>query len=495
MNETEIRNRIRDAVGETDYPPTLTGKVLARVGEPPSPAHPRLIGAIAAVLAVLIVVSFVYVRAQSTRPTRPANPSPPPTAAPVVTGPSPQFLLPEADLAAGRLTAAANAVTPLHLVSTSSGRTVTLIAGYADPSRIVLVFRTLPDAGSPQVQLSDEKGPINAGYFGASGAAGDQVVGFQQGPHVGGGGTTHLTITITGFAQLGSPSVSPGSWTFSADLPVRGATPLPLTPKLTAVGTWKVTVEAFELTPSVIHLRAVFDGAGPFTITDSTVVLVGPDGLPVKPTTLDAVPTGANQTRLDQTWIRPASAASYQLQVNVGVYRYSANVSIPAPASLDTGKPGKGQPLTPLSFPQADESLDFQGAISDHITTGRPQSCGFGSGPDGKMIYEFATYFESHGVWYYVSFTTDKAVQEYHGPSTYTARTLLSPIAVGGAAESMFAGTAQLTVVSDGRNQIGGGGLQSGKVSGSLGWTDDPNQKVNISGTWTCRFSSEMGPA
>lgn len=491
MNETEIRKRLREAVGEADYPSSLTGKVSARLGEPPTPAHPRVIGLIAAILAALIIVSLVYVRAQWTPPTRPAtNPSPSQSA--VVTEQGPQQSLPDADLAAAGLRAAWAAVTPLHEVSTGGRQTVTLIGAYADSSRIVLVFRTLPDAGSPQVQVSDEKGPINAGYFGARGSAGDEIIGLQKGPHVAAGGVAHLTVEVTGFAQYGSPKVNTGSWTFSVAVPVQSATPLPLTPKLTNVGTWKVTLEAFELTPSVIHLRALVDGTEPSAVTDSTAVLLGADGAPVKPMTIDAVVAGSNQTRLDETWVRPANAAGDQLQLNGGGSRYSAAVSIPAPPQPSTGKPGKAQPLTPLSFPEASESLVFQGAIDDHITTGRPQSCGSATGPSGR-IYAFATYFLSSGAWYYVTFYTDPAVRQYHGLDTYPVRASLNPVSILGSTGPIFTGTAQLTVTSEGGNQFGG--LQTGSVTGSLGWTDDPKQKVTISGTWTCRFSAELGPA
>jgi hypothetical protein len=350
------------------------------------------------------------------------------------------------------------------------------------------VFRTLPDAGAPQVHVSDDGGAINAAYFGARGVVGDQVVGLQRGPHVSAGAIAHLTATVTGFAQLGSPKIDSGSWTFSAALPVQQPAALSLTPRLTSVGTWKVNVEAFELTPSVIHLRALVSGTEPSGITDSTAVLVGPDGSPVKPLTLDPVAAGSNQTRLDATWIRPAAAASDQLQVNGGGGQYSTHVLIPAPPALDSGKPGKGQPLTPLSFPPASEALDVQGAINDHITSGRPQSCGSGSGPDGKRIYVFATYFQSSDVWYYISFSTDPAKLLYQGPGTYTVKAWLSPVAMLGPTDPMFIGSAQLTVISDTR-------LQSGRVVASLGWTDDPQQKVLISGSWTCMFSSELGPA
>jgi hypothetical protein len=376
-------------------------------------------------------------------------------------------------------------------VSTTGGRTVALIGGYADPSRIVLVFRTLPDAGTPQVQVSDDKGPINAAYFGAQGAAGDQIIGLQQGPHVAAGGVAHLAITVSGFAQFGALSTSPGSWTFSVPLPVQLATALPLTPKLTAVGTWKIDVEAFELTPSVIHLRALVDGTAPAGISDSTAVLMGPDGGPVKPMTLEAANV-SGQTLLNETWVRPAVSATYQLRVSGGGGQYAATVAIPAPPAPNSGK-GTGQPVTPLSFPEASESLVFQGAIDEHIATGRPQSCGAGSGPDGLLIYAFATYFQSKGAWYYVTFWTDKTVQQFNGLGIYTAQAYLSPVATMGGTDPMFTGSVQLAVTSQGGNKFGG--LQTGSVSGSLAWTDDLQQKLTISGTWSCRFSAELGPA
>src|SRR5258706_11641476 len=182
MNETEIRTRLRMAVGEADYPPELGTRVAARLNQPPAPSHPRAIGFVAAMLAVLIVVSLVYIRVHSGPALGPAaGPSPTPV---VVPGPNSVVRLPDADLAAAGLTAAGSVVTPLNLVVTAGGRTVTLVGGYADPMRIVLVFRTLPDAGAPQVHVSDDGGAINAAYFGARGVVGDQVVGLQRGPHV-----------------------------------------------------------------------------------------------------------------------------------------------------------------------------------------------------------------------------------------------------------------------------------------------------------------------
>ena len=411
--------------------------------------------------------------------------TPSPSASPSVLGPNPTFTLPDADLAAAGLTAAKSAVTPLDGVVTAVGQTVRLAAGYADSTRIVLVLRTLPDVGTPQVQISDDKGPIKGTYFAARGVVGDQIVDLHHGPNVQAGSDAHFGVTVTGFSLLVSRGADRVSWAFSARLPVQTPSPFSLTPELTSLGTWKVIVEAFELTPSIVHLRALINGAAQSAVNDSTAVLVGPEGTPVKPWTLEAVDAGPNQTRLDETWIRPAQAAADQLRVTGGGGQYTANFSIPAPPPFGLGKYGEPQ-LTPLSYPPASQSLDLQGVMNDHISTGRPQSCGAGSGPDKIWIYAFATYFQSNGAWYYASFTTDRAVQQYHGPGTYMAQAFLYAPPTG----PMFKGTAQFTVTSDPAFK-----LHTGRVRGSLSWTDDPQQKVSIGGTWSCMWSQELGPA
>jgi hypothetical protein len=433
-------------------------------------------------IAGMVAAGFLGGCSPADTPSSSASPAVP---GPNVPGPNPLFTLPDADLAAAGLTAAKSAVTPLDGVVTADGQTVRLAAGYADPTRIVLVFRTLPDVGAPQVQISDDEGPINATYFGARGVVGDQIVGLQHGPNVPAGSVAHLSVTVTGFPQLVYDGVGQVTWTFSATLPVQTPTPLSLTPELTNLGAWKVNVEAFELTPSVVHLRALINGAARSAINDSTAVLAGPDGSTVKPLTLEAVDAGTNQTRLDETWIRPAQAAADQLRVTGGGGQYTANISIPAPPPFGLGKYGES-PLTPLSFPPASQSLDLQGVMNDHISTGRPQSCGAGSGPDNIVVYAFATYFQSNGAWYYASFTTDRAVQQYHGPGTYTAQAFLDAVPTG----LMFKGTVHLTVTSDPAFR-----LHTGRVSGSLSWNDDPHQKISISGTWSCMWSQESGPA
>src|ERR1700693_6611444 len=117
-------------------------------------------------LAIAGIVASVFLGGCSPAytPSSSASPADPYPNIPV---PNPLFTLPDADLAAAGLTAAKSAVTPLDGVVTAGGQTVRLAAGYADPTRIVLVFRTLPDVGTPRVQILDDMSPINATYLGA----------------------------------------------------------------------------------------------------------------------------------------------------------------------------------------------------------------------------------------------------------------------------------------------------------------------------------------
>ncbi len=485
MREAEIRDRLHDAIGETRYPAALSGKVEARLGHPAPRTYPPALGLVAAILALLIVASLVYIRIQS--PARPATaPSASPTAYPY--SPVPAADVPSFDLAAADLTPAATLVSQEDLVATSGGRTVRLVAAYADPARTVLILRTFPAAGVPIVKVSDGKGPIDAVARGADGVAGDQIVDLDQAPHAGSDGMAHLNVTVTGFAQDPGPQVS-GTWDFAFAIPIQPASSLPFQPALTSVGSWKVTVEAFDLTPSVIHLRARFDGASTADVV-SGVHLLDASGAEIHAARLPNPVANGPGNRFDWTWPRPVDAATYHFQIVSGEAQYRTDIAIQAAPPLVSGKGAKGHPLGPTDFPAASQSLTLQGVMTDHIATGHPQSCGAGFGPSGA-IFAFATYFESRGSWYYMSFYTDPAVEQYHGPGTYKARATLGPNSLLGGTSPMFTGTPQLTVTSD----SGLFALHQGSVTGTLGWTDDTSQTVTISGTWTCKPGQELGPA
>jgi hypothetical protein len=167
------------------------------------------------------------------------------------------------------------------------------------------------------------------------------------------------------------------------------------------------------------------------------------------------------------------------------IVEYRTTISIPDAPPIDYGgKGGKAHPPSPTDFPAAQQSLNLQGAIMGNVSTANPQSCGDGYETSGSM-FAFEAYFQSNGAWYYVSFHTDSTIEKYHGPGTHKARAALSPVSPLAATSPTFEGTPQLTITTD-------TGLHRGSVNGTLGWTDDPNQIVRVSGTWTCM--SGQGP-
>jgi hypothetical protein len=98
MNETEIRERLRKAIGEAEYPPSLANRIQVRLTSPARIERsraPRMLALVAAVLTVLIVAALVYVgRSQNSRQPVPgvgATPSASPAASPSPTpSPTPQ---------------------------------------------------------------------------------------------------------------------------------------------------------------------------------------------------------------------------------------------------------------------------------------------------------------------------------------------------------------------------------------------------------------------
>src|SRR2546427_6738582 len=198
--------------------------------------------------------------------------------------------LPTWDLEAAGLTAVADLVTPLQLSSTDNGRTITLIGAYADVARTVLVFRESPDLGLPSVIVSDDQGMINAGSSAgpvrSPGVRSDYYVAFDDGARSGADGLAHLAITIghlTGWTPAGG-SVD-GNWTFNATLPVQPGRSV-AAPSQVKLGAWKVTIERLELTPTVVHLQTLVNGASPVAIgvpgNAAFVELVDAAGVPVR---------------------------------------------------------------------------------------------------------------------------------------------------------------------------------------------------------------------
>src|SRR5439155_24477794 len=89
MNESMIRRRLRDAIGESAYPPHLTGRLaesLSRPAERPR-IDTRMLALVAAMLAIALVVTILFGR-HVLRP-RSSVPVMPPVTPPVVHPSSP----------------------------------------------------------------------------------------------------------------------------------------------------------------------------------------------------------------------------------------------------------------------------------------------------------------------------------------------------------------------------------------------------------------------
>lgn len=103
MNESEIRQRLLKAVGETSYPPGLATRIEAHLREAPPEQRqrvPRFVALVAAVLAIAIVATFFFISANRPRQSVLVNPGPtasPSPTPPIATSPTP----PPAPVAAG----------------------------------------------------------------------------------------------------------------------------------------------------------------------------------------------------------------------------------------------------------------------------------------------------------------------------------------------------------------------------------------------------------
>jgi hypothetical protein len=492
MNDTEIRERLRAAVGEQSYPADLSARAETRLKQPPdAEQHPRALGLVAAILAIAIVAALFGPRLLAYRNAQP-RPAMPRSS---VSSPSPAAAqVPEADLAVVGLSGQADLVTPLNITKQFGNSHVTAIGAYADPARTVLFFRS-PDAGSPMVSINDDYGFINASSSGTGGASGDYVFILDAGPRPGADGTAHLKVSVTGFMPPAGPASGPpiqANWTFSLQLPLQQSILVAAVPQRFLLGAWTVTLEVADATPSVVRAQVLIDGAGPGDLgANYPVTLVDAAGNQLAQTAASAgvtVPKGQlnssnyKSTRLYAAWKRPASAGTYQLRFEGSGAVVKIPVNIPAP----NAKAGTGP--SPTDYPAADESLTLSGSLTANITTGRPSSCGFGTGPSGA-IFAFATYFQSANTWYWLGFYSDPSAKQYSGPGTYTAIGSLYEVGANGPDNVLYKGTVQLTVTSDGRPD-------TGSVNGTLTGLEviAPQSQVTVSGSWTCTLGPNLGP-
>jgi len=186
MNDTEIRERLREAVGEAPYPLDLPSRVQAELRAPRSrPTHPRAIGLIAALLAIAVVAALFAPRLLTQRT---VLPQPRPAASPVTQN----SVVPAQDLVAAHLTAVASLIQPLQLQAQSGNQRIDMIAAYADAARTVLFFRVTPDAGFPMALIDDAYGFLNASSSGSRGVPGDYVFVLDAGPRPNIDGIAHL---------------------------------------------------------------------------------------------------------------------------------------------------------------------------------------------------------------------------------------------------------------------------------------------------------------
>ena len=347
MTEDRVRERLRRAIGDAEYPPGLTASIEARLATGlPRRGSPWLTLAAAAV--ALLVISLLLAPAQLHRyaPPRVERVSvpaatPAPSAATASPEPTPTPSLPAADLDAGRLANVASLVSRPFVSVQDAGHTITLIGVYADSARIVVITRVDPADGDPHMSISDEGGLINSSSTGSRGIPGDYAYSLNAGAHAGTDGFAHLAINIRSLEQLGPGSHSPvlGSWSFQATVPVRPGLPLNLSQRF-AVGAWLITPEVVEVTRNVVHVQLLIDGAGPGEMQPTTVEILDESGKPLASVSFGSAVTvpkdqlnaaTARISRLSATWVRPSSGGEYKLRIENGASVQTIPLVIPPP--------------------------------------------------------------------------------------------------------------------------------------------------------------------
>jgi hypothetical protein len=480
MNETEIRERLHDAIGDASYPPSLTHATEARLKQPVPEQRPRALGLAAALIALAVLAALIGPRLLGLHTAVPAGPHAQTTASPNIFASTP-------DIGSAGLSTATALITPLSLEAANGQGKVTLLGAYADPARTVLFFRTTLDqrSGPLAIQVADDLGPFNTSSSFGGVLTGWYYFSLDAGPRPGPDGLAHLTVTM--------PGMTPGILSFP--LKVQPSMAIPEVPRQLNVGSWKVTIEVAEITPSVIHIQALIDGASVSDTGPSTLSLIDEYG-PARPVAYTASVTVPKQqltadtyksTRINAQWSRADSAGKYQVRITGGggTQTFNLQVDAPEPKAMLPVK-GKGLGPKPTDFPEAKESLTLEGFLNTTITIGRPNKCGWGTGPSGS-IYIFGLYFEMNGTLYSLMFDTDPSVNKYHGPGTYTARASLN-----GSTRALYRGTVQLTVTHDAYRQ----GPNTGSVRGAfdpVGTTTDQPQ-LSVSGTWSCVPGPADGP-
>src|SRR6266550_3976523 len=340
MNEREIRSRLKRAIGDSAYPPTLTRAVEARMTQPATAGgHAGLLSLVATVLAALIVLSLVAIRAQSIDSHRSHAG---PTASPRGDQIPAQFL---ADVG---LSAAVAVIARPNLVVTDRARTVILAGAYADPTRTVLIFRTLPSTArtSPAVMFDGFDQRILGGLGDPDDGYVAQFV--LTGPHAGPDGVAHLNVAISEFHQspvtrLQPTAASParqtddasshGVWNFAFDLKVQPATSVNLVPSLKSIGPYTITNVAAGFTPSVVYFQAVFSGPTSSRLWEIGFTDASGNGL-VSGGTEDPVNDSPVLTQVRFFAFRPTKAMTVLLIVTFEQTKYVFDIHVPPPPTI-----------------------------------------------------------------------------------------------------------------------------------------------------------------
>jgi hypothetical protein len=193
--------------------------------------------------------------------------------------------------------------------------------------------------------INDDLGLINAGSSGWSikPAPGDAYYSLDGGgPHPGIDGVANLVIKVSYLRQYIVNNVTSlaGDWTWSIPLKVQPATTLPA-PAQFALGRWRGNIELLEVTPSVIHLRAVINGVSPGSIVGpgipEIVTLIDSSGTTIGFSSGDAGiivpkqqvnPVNYQNSRIDYGWPRPATGGTFQLRFQGGGGSYAIPLTI-----------------------------------------------------------------------------------------------------------------------------------------------------------------------
>jgi hypothetical protein len=307
----------------------------------PKPTAPRRSWRLELIASVVLIAVALGIGIALQQARKPVISAPAASATPA---PSPTPALPAADLAVAGLVA--EQVTPLQLEA-ADGSGKTLIGAYADPARIVLFFRSPIAENVTRVFSStsvfDDRGWLNVSTGTRAGAPGDYLLFLDEGPQTGANGLATLTIANSIPPGLASdPHLAPSTWAYKFSIKVWPSVSLAAPPF--QLGTWKVTVERLEVTPSVINLQAVFAGVSnqdlyqnfqsqPVTLLDAAGNVVNPvdqsAGITVPKQQLN--PTTYKNTRVHYQWARPATAATYQLRFTGNGATHTIPVTFPAP--------------------------------------------------------------------------------------------------------------------------------------------------------------------